>query len=67
MATKDSDNHGTKPIVYDTLLGAVRLRWDDFIIHLDTRQHRLEFEAYPVTDWKHLPTGKERMSYQQTV
>ena len=42
---------GNTPINYDTLLGIVRLRWGNFIVHMDTRQHRLEFECYPVTDW----------------
>ena len=63
MATKDSDNYEIKPIVYDTLLGVVRLRWDDFMVHVETLQHRLEFEVYPVTDWMHLPTRKKGISY----
>ena len=58
----DKKEAETKPELY-TLLGVIRVRMDEFMIHLDTRQHRLEFEVYPVQDWTHLPTGKEGMSY----
>ena len=46
-----------------TLLGVVRVRMNDFMVHVDTRQNWLKFEVYPVQDWTHLPTGKEGTSY----
>ena len=58
----DSKETGTKPELY-TLSGLVRVRMDDFMIHLDTRQSWLKFEVYPVEDWEHLPTGEKGTSY----
>ena len=52
----------TEPNGY-TLLGVVRVRMDDFMVHLDTRQNLLKFEVYPVQDWAHLPTEKKGTSY----
>ena len=52
----------TEPDGY-TLLGVVRVRMDDFMVHMDTRQNCLKFEVYPVQDWTQLPTGKEGTSY----
>ena len=59
---KDSKEAQNKPELY-TVLGVVRVRMDDFMIHLDTRQHTIQFEVYPVQDWTHLPTGKEGTNY----
>jgi len=52
----------TEPDGY-TLLGVVRVRMDDFMVHVDTRQNWLKFKVYPVQDWTHLPTGKQGTSY----
>lgn len=59
---EDGKETQNKPELY-TVLGVVRVRMDEFMIHLDTRQHTIQFEVYPVQDWTHLPTGKEGTSY----
>ena len=58
----DNKEAVSKPELY-TVLGVVRVRMQDFMIHLDTRKYRLEFEVYPVQDWTQLKTGKEGTSY----
>ena len=45
------------------MLGAVRVRMLDYMVHLKTDTHILYFEAYPVQDWTHLPTGEQGTSY----
>ena len=51
------------PACSKPLLGVVRVRMMDYVIHFKTDAYRLEFEVYHVQDWKHLPTGKEGTSY----
>lgn len=53
----------TQAVTYEPMLGVVRVRWNDFMVHLKTDAHTLEFEIYPVQDWEHVPTGKKGMSY----
>ena len=50
-------------IVYDPLSGVLRVRWNDFMVHLKTDEFTLYFEVYPVQDWTHLPPGKKGTSY----
>ena len=40
-----------------------RVRMMDYMVHFKTDKHTLEFEVYPVQDWKHLPTGEKGFSY----
>ncbi len=47
----------------NAVLGAVRVRMMDYMVHFKTDAHTLEFECYPVQDWEHLPTGKKGFSY----
>ena len=63
MRTENETTEKHKAINYEPLLGVVRVRWGDYMVHLDTRQHTLQFECYPVHDWIHVPTGKKGMSY----
>jgi len=41
----------------------VRIRFNDFMVHVDTTQNLLQFEVYPVQDWVNLQTGEEGTSY----
>jgi len=54
----DNKEAVSKPELY-TVLGVVRVRMQDFMIHLDTRKYRLEFEVYPVQDWTQLQQEKK--------
>ena len=63
----NQQNTTNKGMEYEPLLGVVRVRWDDFMVHLKTDEFTLYFEVYPVQDWTHLPTGKEGMSYIDNV
>lgn len=45
------------------MLGAVRVRIKDYMVHFKSDGFRIEFEVYPVQDWEHLPTGKKGFSY----
>jgi hypothetical protein len=47
----------------NSCLGAMRVRMMDYMVHFKTDAHRLEFEVYPVQDWKNLLTSKEGTSY----
>ena len=47
----------------NAVLGAVRVRMMDYMVHFKTDAHTLKFECYPVQDWEHLPTGKKGFSY----
>ena len=63
-------NTTNKGMEYEPLLGVVRVRWDDFMVHLETRQHTLQFKVYPVTDvtdWEKGSTGEKGMSYHDKV
>lgn len=63
MATENKTTEKHKAINYEPLLGVVRVRWGDYMVHFETRQHTLQFECYPVTDWEKLGTGEKGMSY----
>jgi len=57
-ALKNETANSTKPVLHLT-----RVRMMDFMVHFKTDSRTLEFEAYPVQDWEHLPTGKKGFSY----
>jgi hypothetical protein len=58
MSIENENGNFAKP-----MLGAVRVRMMDYMVHFNTKDHWLYFEAYPVQDWEHLPTGKKGFSY----
>jgi hypothetical protein len=58
MSNEAQNGNVAKP-----MSGAVRVRMMDYMVHLKTDAHTLYFEAYPVQDWEHLPTGKKGFSY----
>jgi hypothetical protein len=40
-------NNTNKGMEYEPLLGVVRVKWDDFMVHLKTDEFTLYFEVYP--------------------
>jgi hypothetical protein len=56
-------NTTDKGMEYEPMLGVVRVRWHDFMVHLDTRSTLLNFKVYPIIDWEKLHSGEKGMSY----
>ena len=44
-------------------LNITRVRIGNFMVHVNTLNHCLKFEVYPVQDWKSSITGKEGTDY----
>ena len=41
----------------------VRIRWGDFMVHMDTQGNTVYFKVYPVQQWRDLGTGKKGIDY----
>lgn len=57
MNKEEQNGFFAKPV-----LGAVRVRMMDYMVHFKTDAHTLEFEVYPVQDWEQ-PTGEKVFTY----
>jgi len=53
----------TQAVTYEPMLGVVRVRWNDFMVHLKTDEFTLYFEVYPVQDWTRPSTNESGMDY----